>query len=190
MPGIYTVKLLVGDKVQQETKVEVRVDPTVSVTTAELQTQFDLALRLRDMVSTLNDGLRLLDSAKQQAEQIEKVAKDRLTDVSPDLIKALADFKKRVDSITGDLVVGEEDGIRASAKLTDQIGGLYVTVSGGNVAPTAAMREQFNLLQTQLPSKISEINSFIKEDTTKLNKTLQKGGLPIIVVGKAIEPSK
>ncbi len=190
VPGVYTVKLLVSDKVQQETKVEVRVDPTVSVTTAELQTQFDLALRLRDMVSTLNDGLRLLDSAKQQAEQIERVATDRLTDVSPDLTKALTDYKKRIDTITGDLVVGEEDGIRASAKLTDQIGGLYFTVGGGNAAPTAAMREQFNLLQTQLPPKIGEINRFINEDTAKLNETLQKAGLPIIVVGKAIEPLK
>lgn len=190
VPGIYTIKLFVGDKAVQETKVEVRVDPTVSVTTAELQTQFDLAMRLRDMVSTLNDGLRLLDSAKQQAEQIEKVATDRLTEVSPNLTKALTDYKKRVDMITGDLVVGEEDGIRASAKLTDQIGGLYFAVSGGNAAPTAAMREQFNLLQMQLPSKISDINRFISEDTTKLNETLQKAGLPIIVVGKAIEPLK
>jgi hypothetical protein len=190
IPGVYTVKLVVGDKAVQETKVEVRVDPTVSITAAELQSQFDLAMRLRDMLSTLNNGLRLLDSAKQQAEQIEKVAKDRLTDVSPDLTKALADYKKRVDTITGDLVIGDEDGIRASAKLTDQIGGLYGTVSGGNSAPTAAMREHFNLLQTQLPSKISEINRFISEDTTRLNQTLQKAGLPIIVVGKPFELSK
>jgi hypothetical protein len=36
------------------------------------------------MLSTLNDSLRLLDSAKQQAEQIERVAKDRLTEVPAD----------------------------------------------------------------------------------------------------------
>ncbi|MEO8072243.1 MAG: hypothetical protein ABI686_03250, partial [Acidobacteriota bacterium] len=190
MPGVYTVKLLVGDKAVQETKVEVRIDPTVSVTTAELQSQFDLAMNLRDMLSRLNDGLRLLDSAKQQAEQIEKVAKNRLTDVSPDLTKALADYKKRIDMITGDLIVGDEDSIRASAKLTDQIGGLYGAVAGGNAAPTAAMREQFNLLQTQLPPKISQINSFITEDTARLNQTLQKAGLPIIVVGKPFELSR
>jgi hypothetical protein len=190
MPGVYTVKLLVADKVVQETKVEVRVDPTVSVTTAELQAQFELAMPLRDMLSTLNDGLRLLDSAKQQAEQIEKVAKDRLTDVPADLSKALEDYKKRVDALTGDLIVGEEDNIRASAKLTDQIGGLYSAVSGGNAAPTSAMREQFSLLQTQLPPKIGDINRFINEDTARLNQTLQKAGLPIIVVGKAIEQPK
>jgi photosystem II stability/assembly factor-like uncharacterized protein len=187
MPGTYTIRLFVGDKVVQEKKVEVRVDPTVSVTTAELQSQLDLSLRLRDILSTLNDGLRLLDSAKQQAEQIERVAKDRLTEVPEDLTKALTDYKKRIDTITGDLVVGEEDGIRASAKLTDQIGGLYNTVGDGNFSPTAAMREQFGLLQTRLPSKVSEINGFINNDTQKMNAALLKAGLPVIVVGKAIE---
>ncbi|MDQ6786118.1 MAG: hypothetical protein M3033_04785 [Acidobacteriota bacterium] len=188
LPGTYTVKLFVGDKAVQEKKVEVRVDPTVLVTNADLQSQLDLSLRLRNMLSTLNDGLRLLDSAKQQAEQIERVAKDRLTEVPADLTKALADYKKRIDTITGDLVVGEEDGIRASAKLTDQIGGLYFTVGDGNAAPTPAMREQFGLLQTQLPPKIADINRFISDDTTKINATLQKAGLPVIIVGKAIEP--
>jgi photosystem II stability/assembly factor-like uncharacterized protein len=187
VPGVYTVKLYVGDKVVQERKVEVRVDPTVSITTADLQAQNDLSMRLRDMLSTLNDSLRLLDSAKQQAEQIERVAKDRLAEVPADLTKALTDYKKRIDTLTGDLVVGEEDGIRSSAKLTDQIGGLYFTVNNGNAAPTAAMREQFGSLQTQLPPRIVVINRFISEDTAKINVTLQKAGLPIIVVGKAIE---
>lgn len=190
LPGIYTVKLFVGDKLQQEKKVEVRIDPTVSISAADLQAQYDLAVRLRDMLSPLNDGLRTLDSAKQQAEQIERVAKDRLPEVPADLAKALTDYKKRVDQITGDLVVGDEDSIRASAKLTDQIGGLYSAVNDGNNAPTAAMREQFNLLQTQLPPKIADINRFITDDTAKLNQTLQKAGLPIIVLGKAIDAPK
>ncbi|HXG82891.1 MAG TPA: hypothetical protein VNI84_02595 [Pyrinomonadaceae bacterium] len=190
VPGVYTVKLFIGDKVQQERKIEVRVDPTVSITAADLQAQSDLAIKLRDMNSTLNDGLRLLDSAKQQAEQIERVAKDRLTEVPAEVTKALTDYKKRVDTITGDLVVGEEDGIRASSKLSDQIGGLYGSVSGGNFAPTSAMREQFGLLQTQMPPKIAEINRFISDDTARLNAVLQKAGLPVIVVGKAIEPTQ
>lgn len=190
VPGVYTVKMFVGDKLQQEKKVEVRLDPTVSATNADLQAQNDLSVRLRDMLSTLNDGLRTLDSAKQQAEQIERVARDRLTEVPADLSKSLSDYKKRVDQITSDLIVGEEDSIRASAKLTDQISGLYSTINDGNTAPTAAMREQFGLLQTQLPPKIADINRFISDDTTRLNAILQKAGLPIIVVGKAIDLPK
>jgi hypothetical protein len=100
----------------------------------------------------------------------------------------LTDYKKQIDTITGDLVVGEEDGIRASSKLTDQIGGLYSTINGVNATPTAAMREQFTLLQGRLPSKIGDINRFITVDTARMNETLQKAGLPVIIAGKAIEP--
>ena len=187
VPGIYTVKMLIGDKVVGETKVEVRVDPTVSVTQAELQAQFDLAMQLRDMLSNLVEGLRLLDSAKQQAEQIQRVAENRLTEVPPDVKKSLEEYTKQVDKITGELVVGEEDGIRASAKLTDQVGRLYYSVSGGNAAPTQAMREQYNLLKSLMPAKFGEINRFISEDTARLNQTLQKNNLPFIVLGKPFE---
>ena len=145
---------------------------------------------MRDMLSTLNESLRLLDSAKQQAEQIEKVAKDRLEKVPEDLSKALEDYKKRIDTMTGDLVVADEDGIRSSAKLTDQVGGLYYAVSGGNAAPTSAMFEQFEFLKTRMPTKINEINRFITNETTQLNQVLQKNGLPIIVTGKTFEVPK
>ena len=77
LPGTYTVKLFVGDKMIGERRVEVRVDPTVQITTAELQTQLELAMKLRDLVSVMNDGLRQLDSVKTQTDQIETVAKDR-----------------------------------------------------------------------------------------------------------------
>ncbi|MEZ5424636.1 MAG: hypothetical protein R2747_00095 [Pyrinomonadaceae bacterium] len=190
LPGIYTVRLLVGERVAGETKVEVRVDPTVAVTPAELQEQFDLAVKLRDMLSSLNDGLRSLDSAKDQAEQIEKVAKNTLAEVPKEVSQALDNYKKRIDALTGDLIVGDEDGIRASAKLTNQVGGLYSSVSGGNSGPTKAMREQFALLQTEMPPKLAEINRFISEDTARLNQVLQKNGLPIVVVGKAVEMPK
>ena len=93
LPGTYTIKLFVGDKVVQERKVEVRVDPTVSVTTADLQAQNDLALHLRDMLSSLNDSLRLLDSAKQQAEQIEKVAKEFPRDVK--IVRSYVDSQRK-----------------------------------------------------------------------------------------------
>src|SRR5205085_2768007 len=79
LPGAYTVKLIIGDKTQEK-KVEVKVDPTVKVTPADLQLQFDLAMKLRDMQSAVNDGLKTLDSIKSQLEQIEKVVKEQMPD--------------------------------------------------------------------------------------------------------------
>ena len=187
LPGTYTVKLFVGDKMQAERKVEVRVDPTVQVSDADLRMQYEMAMRLRDMVSVMNDGLRFLDSAKQQTEQIETVAKDRLAEVPADLTKALADYKKRVNDLLGELATAPEDGIRAPSRFSDQLSGLYFTISSGNFAPTATMRENYEMLQKEFPGKIALINRFIAEDTTRINQTLQKYGLSTIVAGKNIE---
>ncbi len=190
LPGSYTVKLFVGDKMIGERRVEVRVDPTVQITPAELQTQHDLALKLRDMNSSMNDGLRLLDSAKAQTDQIETVAKDRLSEVPADLTKAIADYKKRTNDLLAELATNPEDGIRAPSRFSDQLGGLYFTISGGNFAPTPTMKENYELLQKELPNKIAQMNKFVDDDTAKFNQMLQKFGLAMIVTGRKIEPPK
>ncbi len=188
LPGTYTVKLFVGDKPIGERRIEVRVDPTVQITTADLQTQYDLAMKLRDLVSVMNDGLRQLDSVKIQTEQIETVAKDRLTEVPADLTKAFTDYKKRTNDLLDSLTTNPEDGIRAPNKFSDQLSGLYFTISGGNSAPTATMKENYDLLRNEFPNKIALITKFISEDTVRFNQLLQKYNLSVIIPGKNIEP--
>ena len=190
LPGTYTVKIFAGDKLIGERRVEVRVDPTVQVTTAELQTQYDLAMKLRDLVSVMNDGLRQLDSVKTQTEQIETVAKDRLTEVPADLTKAFADYKKRTNDLLSELATNQEDGIRAPSRFADQLSGLYFTISGGNSAPTATMKENYEMLRKEFPNKIALISKFISEDTARFNQTLQKYNLSTIIPGKEVEPPK
>jgi len=187
LPGTYTVKIYVGDKLIGERRVEVRVDPTVQVTPAELQAQHDLALKLRDMSSSMNDGLRLLDSAKTQIDQIEATAKDRLTEVPADMTKAIADYKKRLNDILGQLATTPEDGSRAPARFSDQLGNLYGTISDGNFGPTPTMKENYELLKKGLPARIADIEKFIDDDTAKMNQTLQKFGFGPIVTGKKPE---
>jgi photosystem II stability/assembly factor-like uncharacterized protein len=190
LPGTYTVKLFIGDKVQGENKVEVRVDPNVTVTNDALQSQLELAMKLRDMSSSVNDGLRALDSVQAQVTNIETVAKDRLTEVPADLTKVITDYKKKLEDLMKSLATDPEDGIRAPSRFADQVGGLYFTVSDGNSAPTATMRENFAMLQKELPNQVAKINAFLGDDTRKMNETLQKAGLSTIITGKPIELPK
>lgn len=184
MPGTYTIRLLVGDKVVGETTAEVRVDPTAKVTTAELQTQFDLAMRLRDMLSTFNDNLRMLDGAKNQVKVLEKLAEENFDEVPKDVNEAIKAFQKRIDSVANSIAVPQDEGIRASSKITEEIGSIYSAVSGVNAAPTKAMFEKYEDLKLRAPSKTQEIDRFKNEDTTRFNQFLQKNGLPFIVLRK------
>lgn len=189
LPGTYTVRLTVGDKVQEK-RVEVRVDPTVQISPADLQAQLDFAMKLRDLVSPVNDGLRTLDSIKLQLEQIERTGKDRLGELPADVTKALEAYKKRVNEVSRELASDPEDAIGTGAKFGDRLNNIYGTISSGNFAPTPAMRENYEMLRAETPKKIEQINKVITEDTAELNKALQKAGLAIVVTGKPIEQVK
>lgn len=189
LPGIYTVRLTVGDSVQEK-RVEVRVDPTVKITPAELQSQLEQAIRLRDLVSPINDGLRALDSIRQQLEQIERTGRERLGELPADVTKAIENYRKKLNDTSRELAADPEDDLRSAARFADRLNNLYFSISGGNFAPTAAMRENFETLRAEAPKVIEQINRVIVEDTRELNQTLQKNGLATIVAGRPVEPPK
>jgi photosystem II stability/assembly factor-like uncharacterized protein len=188
MPGEYTVKLIIGDK-SQEKKVRVSVDPTVRAPNADLQTQFDYSMKLQEMMSAANTALRALDGAKEQLQQIEKTAKERMADAPKELSAAISDHLKQVNELTGKLASegGEGLGFRGAAQLSEKLSSLFFSIQGVNAAPTAAQREFFDELKPEFQSKLAEVNKFLNEQMPKLNETLRKNNAPTVVVGKTIE---
>jgi photosystem II stability/assembly factor-like uncharacterized protein len=191
MPGIYTVKLIIGDK-SQEKKVEVRVDPTVKVTTEDLQVQYDLAVKLRDLQSGVNDSLRALDGIKAQIEQIEKTVKEQMTNAPEELTKAITDYKKQVDDTMNKIArAPNQDSLGGGGtKLSENLGGLYFGIQGVNAAPTSAQREYVTEVQAEYNANMGDIVKFINESVPKMNETLKKHNAPIIIPGKPVELSK
>jgi photosystem II stability/assembly factor-like uncharacterized protein len=188
LPGAYTVRLVVGDKSQEKT-VQVVMDPMVEVATSDLQAAFDLVVKLRDMQSASNDGLRALDSLKEQLSQIEKTMKERMPDAQADLAKSLDEWKKQLSSLELSLARPQDGqgGLSGGARLADRLSGLFGDLNDANAAPTQAQREYFNQLQADFEKRLPEINRFISESVPKMNETLRRLGAPVLVAGKPIE---
>ncbi len=190
LPGTYTVKLFVGDK-SFEKKVEVRLDPTISVPASDLQAQLDMTLKLRDMQTATNNALRTLDSLKTQVEFVERTVKDRLTDVPKELSDNLTEQKKKVEELQNKLAQPDGGlGFEGRAQLVDRIGGLFFTVDATNAAPTPAQRELFTEIQKEFDAKIAEVNKFLADAVPRLNETLRRAGAPTLMTGKPIELPK
>ena len=192
LPGTYTVRLLVGDK-SYERKVEVRLDPTVSVQASDLKETLDMSLRLRDMQTATNNALRTLDSVKAQIEFVERTVRDRLgaSDVPKDLTDRLAAQKKRVEELQNKLAQPEGGlGFEGRAQLVDRIGGLFFTLDATNAAPTPAARELYGDLQKEFNEKVGEVNTFLNDAVPQLNDALRRAGAPTLMTGKPIELPK
>ncbi|MGB8508968.1 MAG: hypothetical protein WCD76_11220 [Pyrinomonadaceae bacterium] len=190
LPGTYTVRLTVGGKTV-ERPVEVRLDPTISVPAADLQTQFDMQMKLRDMQTATNQALRTLDSLKGQLEFVERTAKERLTDVPKELADKLSEQKKAVEALQNTLAQPEGGlGIDGKSQLVDKIGNLFFAVDSTNAAPTPAMRENFEMIQKEFDVKFAAVNKFLKETVPGLNDTLRRFDAPTLMTGKPIEMPK
>jgi photosystem II stability/assembly factor-like uncharacterized protein len=192
LPGTYTVKLFVGDK-SYEKKVEVRLDPTLNVTPADLRETLDMMLRLRDMQTATNNALHTLDSLKSQIEFVERTVKDRLgaSDVPKELTDKLAAQKKRVEELQNRLAQPEGGlGFEGRSQLVDRIGGLFFTLDSVNAAPTPAQRDLYNDLQKEFDTKVGEVNKFLNDAVPQLNEALRRVGAPTLMTGKPIELPK
>ncbi|MFL6230875.1 MAG: WD40/YVTN/BNR-like repeat-containing protein [Pyrinomonadaceae bacterium] len=190
VPGTYTLKLTLGDKVVQK-PIEVRLDPNVPTPVADLQKVQDMSLKLRDMQSATNTALRALDSLKSQLDFIERTQKDRTGDLPKEFADKLTAYKKQVDDLSGKLAPPEDKfgGVPSRPQLIDRLGGLFFTIDGVNAAPTLAQQTFYGELQTEFKQKLDEVNRFITQTVPQMNDTLRKFNAPPLVPGKPIDAS-
>lgn len=187
LPGIYTVKLTVGDKTYEE-KVEVRLDPTVNVPLSDLQSQVELTLKLREMQTTANSALRFLDSIKDQLKHTQTTVRNLNKEPDKELTKSLEDYVKQVEGVQDNLARRTEGlGLGGQSRVADNIGGLFFAIEGTNAAPTPYQRQYFNDIQMEFRSRMEEVNRFIGETVPQWNDKLRAWNAPTLTTRKPLE---
>jgi photosystem II stability/assembly factor-like uncharacterized protein len=187
VPGIYRVRLTVGTETFEQ-PVEVRLDPQVQVPAGALERQFEMALETRDMESSVNDAVRLMDSVKDQLSDRRRTAQAQTGGDAPaELAKALDEFGKRLEALAEHLArpVGTPAWGRGprSAERLAQFGSM---IGGVNAAPTEAQAAYFEELERETraaPTKSAELNGLVEE----INAALARFDLPP-VKGSASPP--
>jgi hypothetical protein len=71
LPGTYTLKLTVAGK-SQTAQLEVRLDPRVKTSQADLQKRFDLQMKVRDDIEELHTAVNQLRGVRSQMEVVKK----------------------------------------------------------------------------------------------------------------------
>jgi hypothetical protein len=186
LPGTYTIRLVVGDE-KQDRKIQVTVDPMVSVSAAALREQYEMAVTLRDLITAANKSLRKLDGVSEQLRQIEKTVREQMTDPPAALLTAIKAESKVVEEMIGKMVAPRADGLgyRGSSQIVDQLSSLYFSIQGVNAGPTPAQKEYLSELQPRATAVVSEAEKLINERIPKLNELLRQHNGPIIVTGQS-----
>lgn len=187
LPGRYTVRLTVGDKTFEE-QVEVRLDPTISVSPAELQAQLDLQMKLRDMQSAANSALRFLDSIEDQLKHTQTTARNLSKEPDKELVKMLEDYVKQVDALQ-DRLARRSDGLGLPGKtqVSNRVGDIFFGLDGTNAAPTPYQLQYFQEIQPEFRERMGEVNRFIKDTVPQWNEKLRAWNLPTLTTRLPVE---
>ena len=186
LPGTYTVKMTAGGKVYEQ-PVEVKLDPGVTTSVAELQESLDMQMKLRDMQTVLNTSLRFLDSVKEQLKSAQTTMKNLAKEPDKDLMKALEDYIKEVDTLQ-DKLAAREDGLGFPGRdqVADDIGNLFGAL-GGNLGVTRGQREYFGEIQPEYRARMGEVNKFLRETLPQWNEKLRGWNAPTLTTRKPFE---
>ena len=180
LPGTYTVKLMLGDKSVQE-RVEVRLDPTINVSMADLQAQHELQVKLRDMQSSVNTALRFLDSIEAQLKNTQTTVKNLHKEPDKEMMKALEDYIKQVAALEDRLARRTEGlGFPGKAQIVNKIGEIFFGLDGTNAAPTPYQRQYFEEIQPEYRERMAEVNRFIKDTVPQWNEKLRAWNAPTL----------
>ncbi len=184
LPGIYTVKLTVGNQTLNE-HAEVRLDPTISVSPSDLQEQLDFGMKLRDMQTAMNNGLRFLDSLEEQLKHTQTTVKTLYKEPDAELMKSLESYIQQIDALE-DRLARRSDGLGFPGKsqVTNKIGELFSSIDGTNAAPNAYQRQYLEEIQPEFRSRLQEMNKFISETVPQWNEKLRGWNVPTLTTRK------
>jgi len=181
VPGTYTVKMTKG-KETYTTKFDVAQDPRAKHTLEERQEQFDLTMKLYEMLGRMTFAVDQITDVRNQAN--DRASKLPANDSSRKQVEA---FAKNVDSVRGKIVATKEGGaITGEERIREFMADLYGNVNGYEGKPTQPQIERTAALDKELSDVIAQFDALTKKDLAAVNAALEKKKLqPITVLSKA-----
>jgi len=185
VPGHYQVRLTVLGK-SYTAPLEIKPDPRLKVTQADLQKQFDLLMKIRDKVTQTDDTINQIRDLRSQINAIDKRLKDDPRE------KTIADAGKALDK---KMTVVEEALIQTKAKssqdvlnfpirLNNQLTALGGVVGSADSAPTQQSYEVFDMLSKQVDEQLAAWKTILASDVKGYNDLVRQQDVPALTVMK------
>jgi hypothetical protein len=174
VPGRYQVKLSIGD---WETTHEFNVlaDPRwTDVTQADYQSQFDLAVEMKNMITQSHEVIKNLRALRKQVTMISKLTEEAgFSDVVKKAVSALDEKLTAVeDELIQNQAKGGQDAINYPRVFSNHIGRIYGIVSGAQSKPTGGVLERYEDLKVEYSEIVSKYKELIANELPAFNEVI------------------
>ncbi|HTZ97797.1 MAG TPA: hypothetical protein VMB18_15455 [Terriglobales bacterium] len=184
MPGTYEVRITADGKTETA-PLEIKLDPRVQVSRAELQEQFDLLIQIRDQLSRVYDSINQIQDVRAQVEGMEKRLPNN--DSTKPLLAAAAGLDVHLLDVRDQMIqvrnTANEDSLAYPQRVDDKLAGLAMAVGGDtDSAPTEAEYRIFAKLKKQSEDGIARWQELQQTELASLQKMTAAQNIQAIVV--------
>jgi hypothetical protein len=183
VPGIYQVKLTVGEKMMMESW-QWKKDPRLLTTQEEYQEQFDFLLKIRDKIAEVNQAINRLRDVKKQIDVLSRKVKEH--EKGKEVIEAAKILKQKLSSAEDVLIQSKsksrQDPLNYPIRLDNKIAALAGIVSSSDARPTDQSYEVFKELSAKADQQLTKLKDILKKDLPDFNKLVKKAEIPAIII--------
>jgi hypothetical protein len=184
LPGKYQVRLSVDGK-SQTVPLEVKLDPRVQVTEADLEKQFNLLLQVRVQLNRVYTAVNQIEDVRNQtAEMKRRLPPDdnarNVTSSADSLTAKLVSVREPLANLR---ISANEDSLAYHPELDGQWAFLAMIVSAGcDCGPTEAALQRFDELKKQTDVAIAKWADLQKGDVAEFQKlAIERGIQPVAI---------
>jgi photosystem II stability/assembly factor-like uncharacterized protein len=177
-PGTYAVRVRLGSE-ERTASFEIAKDPRNPAGQADLDAQYQLALRIWRRMSDLNQAVSTIRELRQQLDRWAPAAKDAEPDdlgaAATSLRDALTDVEKAMVLVDG----------KGSARLSnpDKLDGklrVLLAQCGPPARPTEAAVAVADELSRQLDGALARLDALMEGDIREFNERVRQAGAPAV----------
>ena len=177
-PGRYEVRLRLGSDTFA-VPLELRRDPRLAATDAELIAQYGLLREIRDRQNEISDALDRARHARGQAEAWGRRA-DAGGELTAKAKEVASSLRAAEERLTNPKVTDEADRLKLPAGLDAKFAELLPAVAEADAPPTQQCRDVFAKLCEDLDRALGELARVLRDDLGELNVLIAGAALPAI----------
>jgi photosystem II stability/assembly factor-like uncharacterized protein len=186
VPGTYTVRLTMGDIVQEQ-PVVVQKDPRVETTQAEYEAQHALLVEIRDRVTSIHGTIARLYTLRDQLQERLKLTQQfpafaTLAEPTQSVLDTLTEIENLLIQPGLNIHSGELDGTHFPDKIDGKLQALSYQVARSDNAPTQQAVRLWRMLDEQAQTEFRRFEAVLTRDVPPLNRLYAERAFPLVLI--------
>jgi photosystem II stability/assembly factor-like uncharacterized protein len=183
LPGTYQVRLTAAGQ-SQTAALELRQDPRIQLSAADLEKQFDLEKQIARRLTSLHNAVNEIRDLRAQLTALGQHYKnvpawEPLKPVAGDLLKKIAAVEEKVIQVK---MKSTEGDLRYPTMIDEQLISLNWSVDASDAAPTEGQQQLFAKLSAELQEQLNRWDQILSQDLSGFNRAAEKQKISLIDV--------